>query len=183
MRAINWQSGAIINLVETSAQMIRVERAIKIAVTQKEAFEYVANHGNTRAFMHNIRRFEPRGEKPYGLGARFYWQTVYCGLKLGCEFVVTDFEPYTWMAAKGLSVPRSTSSWFFEPADGGTVAILSVGYEIPRALVPKWLGGMLVQRELATNIDRSLANLKVQLEAMPRPVTSPSRASSSGGHH
>jgi uncharacterized membrane protein len=142
-----------------------VERSIDIASPQREVFEFVADHGNVLEFMHNVRRFEPAGNKHYGLGARFYWETVVKGVRVGWQFVVTEFEPYQWMAARSLALPRSTSSWRFQRVSGGTRAIFAVTLEPPIGLLPGWIGKRFVEREVAANVERSLLNLRARLES------------------
>jgi len=147
--------------------MVRVERSIKIASTQRDVFGYVADYNNVPAFMHNVTRFEPIGEKHYGLGARFYWETVVKGLRLGWQLVVTEFSPFQWMAAEAIAAPRSSSNWRFRSSDGGTLATFATAVELPRGLL---LGHWLVERDIASSMERSLLNLRRVLESAPPPA-------------
>lgn len=149
--------------------MTKVERSIEIEAPAHEVFEYVATHTNTLKFMPHVKKFEPISSRAYGLGSRFRWETIIRGLRLRSEFEVTEFVPHERMSARTTSGFRGVSKWLFKPVENGTKATFITYYDPPGSALGRMLGKLMIHEELEANVQRSLKNLKRNLESVRRP--------------
>ena len=143
--------------------MPRVERSATIAVPPERAFGFVADAGNALRWMHNFSRFEPERPGAYGLGARVNATGLVMGFPVATTLEIVEFDPPTRLASRTTGRLKSYSVWDFAPVDGGTRVTFTGEYDVPGGLL-RVIGGPLVQRELETNAEISLRNLKAALE-------------------
>jgi carbon monoxide dehydrogenase subunit G len=144
--------------------MPRVERSATIAVPPERAFDYVADAGNALKWMHNFSRFDPERPGSRGLGARVNATGLVMGSPITTTLEIVEFDPPRRLASRTTGRLKSYSIWEFAPAEGGTRVTFSGEYDVPGGLL-RVIGGPLVQRELETNAEISLRNLKAVLEA------------------
>jgi carbon monoxide dehydrogenase subunit G len=140
-----------------------VERSTTIAVPPERAFGFVADASNALRWMHNFTRFEPEGPDAYGLGARVRATGMVLGFPVATTLEIVEFDPPRRLVSRTTGRLRSHSTWEFAPAEGGTRVTFTGEYDVPGGLL-RLIGGPLVQRELETNAEISLRNLKAALE-------------------
>ena len=143
--------------------MPRVERSAIIAVPPERAFGFVADPNNALRWMHSFSRFDPEQAGFAGLGAKVTATGKVMGIPVTTTLEVVEFEPPHRLSSRTTGRLKSYSTWQFEPADGGTRVTFLGDYDVPGALL-RMIGGPLVQRELETNAEKSLSNLKAILE-------------------
>ena len=143
--------------------MPHVERSIDIAVTPATAFDFVADYRNALKWMHNFTRFEPETPESYGLGARVTVTGMAMGIPMTTTMEISAFERPTRLSSRTTGKLATESTWNFAPEGSGTRATFVGKYDLPGGLL-RLVGGSLLQRELETNAEKSLLNLKTQLE-------------------
>ena len=143
--------------------MPRVERSALIAVAPERAFGFVADPDNALRWMHSFSRFDPDQPGHAGLGARVTATGIVMGIPVTTTLEIVEFDPPKRLSSRTTGRLKSHSTWQFEPAEGGTRVTFLGDYDVPGALL-RMIGGPLVQRELETNAEKSLRNLKAILE-------------------
>ena len=143
--------------------MPHVERSIVIAVTPAIAFDFVADYRNALKWMHNFTRFEPETPDTYGLGARVTVTGTAMGIPMTTTMEISAFERPNRLSSRTTGKLTTESTWKFAPEGTGTRATFVGKYDLPGGLI-RLVGGHLLQRELETNAEKSLFNLKTQLE-------------------
>ena len=144
--------------------MPRVERSALIRTTPERAFGFVADPDNALRWMHSFSRFDPEQAGHAGLGAKVTATGTVMGIPVTTTLEVVEFDPPRRLSSRTTGRLKSYSTWQFEPADGGTRVTFLGDYDVPGALL-RMIGGPLVQRELETNAEKSLSNLKAILES------------------
>ncbi|HEV8634873.1 MAG TPA: SRPBCC family protein [Chloroflexota bacterium] len=140
-----------------------VERSTTVAVPPERAFRFVADARNALRWMHNFTRFEPERPGVYGLGARVNATGTVLGFPIATTLEIVEFDPPKRLVSRTSGRLKSHSLWEFAPVDGGTRVTFTGEYDVPGGLL-RMIGWPLVQRELETNAEISLRNLKAALE-------------------
>ena len=144
--------------------MPQVERSIAIDVTPAAVFDFVADYRNALKWMHNFTRFEPESPDAYGLGARVTVTGTAMGIPMTTTMEINGFDRPVRLSSRTTGKIATESSWNFAPEGSGTRATFIGKYDLPGGLI-RLVGGNLLQRELETNAEKSLLNLKTQLES------------------
>ena len=147
-------------------QLTRVESSIEIGVSPATAFEYVADHRNALRWMHGFSRFDPiEGGAAGGLGAQVRATGLAFGIPVSTTLRVVTYEPGARLVSESDGRIRSSSSWTFTELTNGTRVVFAASFDLPSFLV-RLVGPETIHAELTKNAERSLENLKQNLEAM-----------------
>ena len=143
--------------------MPTVERSATIAAPPEIVFDFIVDHRNALRWMHNFTRFEPERPNAHGLGARVNAAGTVMGFPMTTTLEITGFERPRRLVSRSTGRLQSTSTWELAPEGEGTRVVFRAEYDLPGPLL-RVIGGALVQRELETNAEQSLRNLKRVLE-------------------
>ncbi len=144
--------------------MLTVDSSIVIAAPVERVFDYVADYRNATTWMRNFSRFEPVGEKAYGLGARSLVEGTILGVPFRTELQVVEFVRCSRLTSRSTGSLRSLSRWLFKPVANGTEVSFSAQYQPPRVIPGPEPARHLLQRELRKGAEQSLLNLKRAIE-------------------
>jgi carbon monoxide dehydrogenase subunit G len=101
--------------------MTKIERSIVIGRPIDEVWEFVHDIPNDRLWQTTLVESEQLTEGPMGVGTRVREVRQFLGLRIELAWEVTEFEPKTTSAIKGVSGPIPLSGRYrLEPVDAGT---------------------------------------------------------------
>lgn len=147
--------------------MPRVERSAFVAASPERAFAFVAEPANALRWMHGFTQFDAERGGPATLGSRVQATGSVLGIPVTTTLEVVECDPPRRFSSQTTGRLKTYSTWQFEPEGPGTRIRFLGDYDVPGALL-RMIGGPLVQRELETNAEKSLENLKRLLESVGR---------------
>jgi ribosome-associated toxin RatA of RatAB toxin-antitoxin module len=146
--------------------MNKVEATITIRADVRRCFDFVADPANIPRFMAGVTRYEPKGRKDRGKGARFDSVAVVAGRNITTVLEIIDWKDCERMTAVSNGSVKLKASWIFEEYDDDTTDVtLTNEYEAPGVF--KLMGG-LVRPTVDRGVTQSLARLKRLVEAETR---------------
>jgi uncharacterized membrane protein len=120
---------------------IRVESTFQAPL--EVAFAYTADYRNVPDWLYGISKFEPVGEKDYGLGAVFDG-SMNLGATLNSRIEVNDFEENRLIAFDSIKGFKNSARWTFSALDANRSAVVAdVSYELPGGIAGKALGKVI----------------------------------------
>lgn len=142
--------------------MARIEKSIVIDAPVEKVFGRIANpRTNVEDLPSVIEVKDFAGE-----GAGMTWRTVYkmVGLHFELEMRFLEYVPNERLRGEFKGGIEGTSTWAFEPCDGGTRVTVVYDYAIPVPVLGR-LAEPLVRKQNEREADLFLANLKARVEA------------------
>lgn len=137
---------------------------VDIAVPVEEVFAFVADYRNALDYMDHFHTFRPVTRHSYGLGAEVWAGGRLRGIPISTRLRVIEFEQNRRLVSASSHGLRSTSTWSFEPNNGGTRVTFMADYALPKVpLAGRVLDGLL-DDEVRAGTRRTLENLKRVLE-------------------
>jgi uncharacterized membrane protein len=129
-------------------------------------FAYVDDYKNTTKYMRDLSKWEPIGGKKHGLGAVFE-----VGMKAGPKVLESTIEMDKWVENKTIAWESTDGfwqkgSWVFKTKAGKTEATYDMEYEFGGGIAGKLLA-KAAEPIVRMNIEKSIAELKVQCEKLP----------------
>ena len=101
--------------------MTKIERSIVIGRPVDDVWEFVHDIANDRLWQTTLVESEQLTDGPMGVGTRVREVRHFLGLKIELAWEVTEFEPKTRSAIRGVSGPVPLSGGYrLEPLDAGT---------------------------------------------------------------
>jgi len=148
--------------------MTRVEASVEIAAPLEDVFAYASDWRRWEEWWLGVSDFRPTTEVTRGNGTRYAYKAWIAGIRLGLETEVCDFvENVGWRGVVTRGTPHTTR-WVFEPAGTGTRLTYTLEYRIPVPVLGPPLDSLFMRPGWQRRLERSLANLKVRLEAPPK---------------
>jgi acyl-CoA synthetase (AMP-forming)/AMP-acid ligase II/carbon monoxide dehydrogenase subunit G len=143
---------------------MRVEKQCTIDASREEVWEQVSNPANYHRFMHGITRFERKGDKDVGQGARYSMRMHVGSADVGGLMEVVEFDEPGDLAWTSITGIDQRLRWRVREApDGRTKVTLRLSYGAPGGILAT-LSDRLAAPMVADNLDRSLKNLRRELE-------------------
>ena len=137
---------------------------VDIAAPVEEVFEFVADYRNALDYMDHLHTFRPVTRHSHGLGAEVWAGGRLHGIPISTRLRVTAFEKNRRLVSVSSHGLRSTSTWSFEPNNGGTRVTFVAEYALPKVpLAGRLLSGRL-DDAVRVGTRRTLENLKRVLE-------------------
>jgi uncharacterized membrane protein len=120
---------------------IRVESTFQAPL--EVAFAYTADYRNVPAWLYGISKFEPVGDKDYGLGAVFDG-SMHLGATLHSRIEVNEFEENRLIGFDSIKGFKNSSRWTFSALDAGSSSVVAdVSYELPGGIAGRALGKVI----------------------------------------
>jgi carbon monoxide dehydrogenase subunit G len=143
--------------------MTRIERSIVIDRPVDDVWEFVHDITNDRLWQTTLVESEQLTDGPMGVGTRVREVRQFLGVKIELAWEVTELEPRTTSAIKGVSGPIPLSGRYrLEPDDAGTR--FTVSGELDAHGLFK-LAEPVFARITARELDANLGHLEDLLEA------------------
>jgi len=143
--------------------LTKIERSIVIDRTVDDVWDFVHDVANDRLWQTTLVESEQLTDGPLGVGTRVREVRQFLGVKVELAWEVTELEPKTRSAIKGISGPVPLSgSYRLEPLDAGTR--FTVSGELDAHGVFK-LAEPVFARMTSRELEANLGHLKDLLEA------------------
>ena len=144
---------------------MRVERTVTIRAPRERVWTHLEDPARHSRFMHDATRWERRGSRRKGIGARYSVRLRIGAAHAGGEIEIVEYEPGWELAWTGVTGLEHRGRWRLRDAPGGgTRVTFRITYSSPGGM---W--GMAVDAAsapmLAGVMERSLQELKRQVEA------------------
>jgi fatty-acyl-CoA synthase len=150
---------------------MRVDREITIAVPPDRVWALVSDPDMYRRLMHGMTRFEVEGDVQRGLGARYVMRMRVRSADIGGLVEVVEFDDCREMAWNSITGIDQRGRWRLREApDGGTKVQLRLAYGAPGGLLAG-VADRLAAPTVGRNLERSLENLRVELEGVEHAAT------------
>jgi uncharacterized membrane protein len=141
---------------------IRVESTFQAPL--EVAFAYTADYRNVPDWLYGISKFEPVGDKDYGLGAVFDG-SMNLGATLHSRIEVNEFEENRLIGFDSIKGFKNSSRWTFSALDAKhSTVVADVSYELPGGIAGKALG-KVIEPFVKIAVKHSSAALQEAVEA------------------
>ena len=141
---------------------IRVESTFQAPL--EVAFAYTADYRNVPEWLYGISKFEPVGEKDYGLGSVFDG-SMHLGATLHSRIEVNEFEENRLIGFDSIKGFKNSSRWTFSALDANrSTVVADVSYELPGGIAGKALG-KVIEPFVKIAVKHSSAALQKAVEA------------------
>jgi uncharacterized membrane protein len=141
---------------------IRVESTFQAPL--EVAFAYTADYRNVPDWLYGISKFDPVGDKDYGLGAVFDG-SMNLGATLHSRIEVNDFEENRLIAFDSIKGFTNSARWTFSAVDANSSTVVAdVTYQLPGGIAGKALG-KVIEPFVKIAVRHSSAALQKHVEA------------------
>lgn len=146
---------------------IEINVETEFAAPVETAFAYTADYRKVPEWLYGITKFEPVGEKDYGLDATFDgWMNL--GVTLKSVVEIDQFEESRLIGMNSVKGFRNWSRWNFSAVDANTSKVRAdVFYELPGGIAGKALG-KAIEPFVKVAVKHSSEALKKGIEAAAR---------------
>jgi uncharacterized membrane protein len=149
----------------------------QIAAPAEVVFGYVDDYRNTTKYMKDLTKWQPKGDKTHGKGARFEVAMKAGPMTLDSSVEITTWSENTaigWVSQTGF---KQNGTWSFRAAGSGTTVTFDMEYDLGGGIAGR-LVAKAAEPIVRLNIERSVDALKAQTEKLPAPSAAapPSRA-------
>lgn len=132
------------------------------------AFDYVADYRTIPEWMFGVRKFEPVGEKDYGLGSVFD-VSLQLGVPINTRIETVEFEENRLIGMDSVKGFKARSRWYFEAVgDQHTKITAKVAYDLPFGPAGRGMGKVMgpFVKQAVSHISH---HLKANLESRTPP--------------
>lgn len=142
--------------------MIHVDVSIDINTPVEKVIGYSTNNENDPVWMEEVVKVRKTSDGPIGVGSTFINYVEFLGRSIEDSHEIVEYEPNTSMTIvqKTGAVPFK-ATYLYQPLEGGSHFSMQIEAE-PGGFFK--LATPLVRRQLNTQFERSLKNLKTILE-------------------
>jgi len=144
---------------------MRISESVEISASPQEVWDYIAEPENYLRFMSGVTRWEIRGEKRNGLGARYRMLIRIGAAEVGglIEFVEwSEPRDMAWTSVLGID---QRGRWRIRALPGGRSRVeLRFAYGVAGGGITGWISEMVASPTLGRHIRRTLHQLKRQVE-------------------
>ena len=143
---------------------MRVESKLEISASPALVWEYVSDPSRYLHFMSGITRWEVVGSKRVGLGARYRMLLRVGSAEVGGLIEVVEFirdADLAWTSITGID---QRGRWRIRERGGASRVELRLQYGVAGAGVWGWVAERLAARTVGGHLQRSLRQLKRQVE-------------------
>jgi uncharacterized membrane protein len=139
---------------------MRISESIEISASPQEVWDYIAEPENYLRFMSGVTRWEVRGEKRNGLGARYRMLIRIGAAEVGglIEFVEwSEPRDMAWTSVLGID---QRGRWRIRALPGGRSRVeLRFAYGVAGGGITGWISEMVASPTLGRHIRRTLHQL------------------------
>jgi uncharacterized protein YndB with AHSA1/START domain len=143
--------------------MARITKSITIDAPVEEVFNYVEDPANIPEYWPSVVQLKDVEQLPNG-GFRMTGVYKMAGVRFDIESMCTEFIPNQRTVYKSEGGVSSTSTWIYEPHDGGTRATIENEYTVHLPVLRKLAESFLI-RINENEAQAVLANVKARMEA------------------
>ena len=144
--------------------MTVISKSISIDAPINTVFEYASNYKKWQDWFEGVSSFKPTTDSHRGNGTRYAYKAKMMGLTVGIETEIHDFvqnKGWSGKATKGM--PHQTF-WKFESINEGTKFTYALEYDLNFPLIGKWIDKTFIKPQWDKIIERSLQNLRFNME-------------------
>ena len=143
--------------------MARVERSIFINAPIEDIDAIALDGSRLPEWYEGVEEAHPDDTYPE-VGGRLVLVYKAAGLTFNITLTVLDlvWSEYTTYRMEGMMT--GTQHWTHTPEEGGTRTATVIDYEVPGGGLGKLADKLIVERMNASNLEKSLANLKALVE-------------------
>jgi len=148
---------------------MRVEAAVDIAAPPEAGWAYVSDPGRVLHFMSGVTRWEVVSDEPTGRGARYRMLMRVGSAEIGSLVEVVEFAENSDLAWTSVTGVDQRARWRLrtrsaDPDQPRTHVQFRLSYGVAGAGIPGWIAERLSAPQVRQHLQRSLAELKRQVE-------------------
>ena len=144
---------------------MRVAESITVSAPPELVWDHVSDPRRYLHFMSGVTRWSVEGERETGLGARYRMLLRVGSAEVGGLIEIVEFEPARDLAWNSVTGIDQRGRWRIrERGDGRTRVELRLQYGVAGAGISGWLAENLAARTVRGHLNRSLRQLKRQVE-------------------
>ena len=144
---------------------MRLSESVTISAPPKLIWDYVIDPANALHFMSGVTRWEVRGERAIGLGARYRVLFRVGAAEVGGLIEVVEFDEPCDMAWSSVSGLDQRGRWRLRDLDDGRTRVeFRLAYGVAGAGIAGMLSEWVAAPTLGSHMRRTLHQLKRQVE-------------------
>ena len=145
--------------------MTRIEKNIFINASREQVFDLAHHPERTPEWLVGMSEVRDVSPGEVGVGTTYHWTLQMAGVKLKGKATLLEFDPPNKAVVKTEGNVESTWTWTYEAQGDGTLLTCVIEYTIPGAVLGKTADRLIVERTNANNLEQSLKNIKIIVEA------------------
>jgi uncharacterized membrane protein len=143
---------------------MRLGECIDVNAPPALVWEYVTDPSRYLHFMSGVTRWSVEGEQERGLGARYRMLLRVGSAEVGGLIEIVEEKPERDLAWNSVTGVDQRGRWRIRERNGGSRVELRLQYGVAGAGVWGWLAERLASRTVQQHLQRSLRQLKRQVE-------------------
>jgi uncharacterized membrane protein len=143
---------------------MRLAESIDVNAPPALVWDYVTDPSRYLHFMSGITRWSVEGEQERGLGARYRMLLRVGSAEVGGLIEIVEDKPERDLAWNSVTGVDQRGRWRIRERNGGSHVELRLQYGVAGAGVWGWLAERLASRTVQQHLQRSLRQLKRQVE-------------------
>jgi uncharacterized membrane protein len=143
---------------------MRLAECIDINAPPALVWEYVTDPSRYLHFMSGITRWSVEGEQERGLGARYRMLLRVGSAEVGGLIEIVEDKPERDLAWNSVTGVDQRGRWRIREREGGSRVELRLQYGVAGAGIWGWVAERLAARTVRGHLQRSLRQLKRQVE-------------------
>ena len=144
---------------------MRISAEIEIAATAPEVWAFITDAERCLHFLHGVTRFELENEQTSGLGTRYRMLMRVGSAEIGSLVEIVDWDEgrdLAWTSVTGLD---QRARWRLRSRGSGRTNLeFRLSYGVAGAGIGGWLAERIAAPQVRRNFQRSLVQLKRQVE-------------------
>ena len=171
---------------------MRIAEHLDVSAPPALVWDQVSDPERYLHFMSGVTRWEVAGDEPTGVGARYRMLLRVGSAEVGGLIEIVEHKPERDLAWNSVTGVDQRGRWRIREREGGSLVELRLQYGVAGAGISGWIAERLASRTVSGHLQRSLRQLKRQVEheqlraAAPRgsscgsSTASPAQASGAG---
>ena len=144
---------------------MRLKESVVVTASPPEVWDYLSEPDNWLHFMSGVTRWEVRGEKPSGLGARYRMLIKVGSAEVGGLVEMVEWEPPRDLAWNSVTGVDQRGRFRLREVDGDRTRVeLRYSYGVAGSGIPGLISEWVSAPTISSHLRRSLHMLKRQVE-------------------
>ena len=143
---------------------MRVSAQIDIAAPPQDVWEFIVDPARQLHFMAGMTRWEVEGDQATGMGARYRTLMRVGSAEVGGLVEIVEWEEGCDLAWSSVTGVDQRGRWRIREREEGSRVELRLQYGVAGAGVWGWVAERLAARTVSGHLQRSLRQLKRQVE-------------------